>query len=180
MTCKNKPVRHRGSSTLEMTLVGIPLIFVIISTVEMARGMWIYHTLAYSLKEGTRFAIVHGQNCSTPPNNCAVKVSDIAKVIQKAGVALDPSLLKVEMQSTVDDVGPNLTLTLSTLLTTNTLFPTPSTGTTVGGGSMETNITFLAQYPFQSAIAIFWPGAGKGMQFPTFNLPASSQEKIQF
>jgi Flp pilus assembly protein TadG len=60
--------RRRGSSTLEFTLVGIPIIFVLISTFEMARGMWNYHTIAYAVKEGTRFASVHGIDCSTAPN----------------------------------------------------------------------------------------------------------------
>src|SRR5215471_18790761 len=51
-----------GSSLIEFTLVGIPIIFVLISTFEMSRGMWLYHTLAYAAREGTRYAIVHGVN----------------------------------------------------------------------------------------------------------------------
>ena len=38
--------RLRGSATIEMALVGIPIIFTLSSRFEMARGMWIYHTLA--------------------------------------------------------------------------------------------------------------------------------------
>ena len=56
--------RRGGSSLIEFTLVGIPLIFVLLSTFEMARGMWLYHTLAYAARQGTRYAIVHGVNCS--------------------------------------------------------------------------------------------------------------------
>ena len=56
----------RGNATIEFTLVGIPLVFVLISTIEMARGMWIYHTLAYAVKEGTRYAVARGQNNPTP------------------------------------------------------------------------------------------------------------------
>ena len=39
--------RERGTTLLEFTLVGIPLIFLLISTVEISRGMWQYHTLAH-------------------------------------------------------------------------------------------------------------------------------------
>lgn len=62
--------RRGGNAMIEFVLVGIPLIFVLISIFEMARGMWLYHTLAYSVKEGVRYTIVHGQNCATAPNSC--------------------------------------------------------------------------------------------------------------
>src|SRR5438874_6963926 len=85
----------RGSAMLEMTLVGIPIIFILISIFEMSRGMWIYHTLAYAVKEGTRFAMVHGQNCwpLTPSvtNSCKTMVADVAAVIKSAGIGLDPA-----------------------------------------------------------------------------------------
>ena len=37
--------RCGGQSLVEFTLVGIPLIFVLISVFEISRGMWMYHTL---------------------------------------------------------------------------------------------------------------------------------------
>src|SRR5215831_11346653 len=37
---------QRGATTVEMTLVGIPLMFVLVSIFEMSRGMWVYHTVA--------------------------------------------------------------------------------------------------------------------------------------
>ncbi len=162
---------RNGTATIEMTLVGIPLIFVLISTVEVARGMWIYHTLAYALREGTRYTIVHGVNCSTPPNNCAVAVKDIAAVIQNAGVGLyDTDNFEIEMKSPADDVSG----TLTSALADTTQFPSS------GGNSIGASITFSATYPFQSAIAMFWPGAGPGINFTSVTFPASSQEEIQF
>ncbi len=63
---------ERGSTVIEMTLVGIPIIFTLISVVEISRGMWMYHTLAYAAKNGVRLAVVHGRNCinvkSCPPS----------------------------------------------------------------------------------------------------------------
>ena len=71
----NRRRRQRGGSTvIEFTLVGIPMIFVFISTFEMARGMWIYHSLAYAVKEATRYASVHGASCTTSPNTCGVTI----------------------------------------------------------------------------------------------------------
>ena len=73
--------RTRGSSMIEFLLVGIPLIFLLISTFEVARGMWSYHTLAYGVKEGTRYASVHGQTCGTSPNTCTVTVGDVVQKV---------------------------------------------------------------------------------------------------
>src|SRR5262249_45663384 len=101
----NRRGKSRGSATLEMTLVGIPIIFVLISVAEMARGMWIYHTLAYSIREGTRYASVHGRDCSIGGNTCSVTVGQIAAVIKNAAIGLDPADLKVQMKSLTDDTG---------------------------------------------------------------------------
>ena len=72
----------RGNATIEFTLVGIPLVFVLISTIEMARGMWIYHTLAYAVKEGTRYAVARGQNNPTPTT-----YQNVCNAIVQAGTA---------------------------------------------------------------------------------------------
>ena len=47
---------RKGVAMIEFTFVGIPMIFVLVSSFEMARGMWIYHTMAYAVKEGARYA----------------------------------------------------------------------------------------------------------------------------
>jgi len=36
--------------------------------------MWNYHTIAYAVKEGARYASVHGSNCAAP-NTCQVTVA---------------------------------------------------------------------------------------------------------
>ncbi len=164
---------RRGSTLVEMTLVGIPLIFALISIFEIARAMWVYHTLAYALKEGTRYAIVHGINCTTLPNSCGVTVGNIAAKIRDAGVGLDPNRLQVQMQSLngADDTGLQ---TLTTLLGRSTPWPT---GT---GAAMQAPVTFTAQIPFTSAMAMFWPGVGQSVKFGTFLFPASSRETVQF
>lgn len=172
--------RSRGNSLIEFTLVGIPLMFILISTFEMARGMWIYHTLAYAAKEGTRFVITKGNDCATSPNSCAVKLQDVAKKIQYAGLGLDPTQLQVRFVSLTRTIGYE---SLQTALSdTTTYWPANAPGSAsadIGadpGEDLEIDIT----YPFQSAIAFFWPGAGPGFTFGTFTLPASSKEQIQF
>ena len=83
---------ERGASTIEMTLVGIPLMFVLISIFEISRGMWTYHTMATAVREATRYAMVHGQNCVyTPPtitNNCAITVGNLATRLRDYGAGI--------------------------------------------------------------------------------------------
>lgn len=168
--------RERGGSTLiEFTLVGIPMIFILISTFELARGMWTYHTVAYAVKEGTRYASVHGINCTISPNNCAVTIANIASVMHTAGVGLLPSQLTVTMTPAA---GSATTDTLDNLMTNNTAWP-PATPT--GTNNVGQPVTISAKYPFRSALAMFWPGArGAQRGAGLFYLPASSSDRIQF
>jgi len=178
--------RRNGNTTLEFTLVGIPFIFVLISVVEVARGMWIYDTLAHAIKEGTRFAIVNGKNCAKIPG-CAVTVADIANRIRLAGVGLNPAELEVTLtsfrqtanQGAVIYGTPVRCAPLSSCLSRNgrpgDVWP-PSPGNTP---KLDT-VLISGRYPFRSAVSMFWPGAGEGTSFGTFLLPATSMEVIQF
>src|SRR5438105_301282 len=88
-------LRQRGQAIVEFTLIGIPLMFVLISVFEVSRGMWIYHTLAHSVRDGVRYASVHGINCGQNGNTCTVTMRQIAAVIRDAGVGLDPASTNV-------------------------------------------------------------------------------------
>jgi Flp pilus assembly protein TadG len=162
---------ERGSAIVEMTLVGIPMIFVLISIFEMARGMWAYDTLAYAVRETSRYAIVHGQNCSVSPNSCAITVANLATRLLNAGVGLPADQLNATFHSLSDNVTCN---PVSSCLGNNTVFPSAV------GGSVGNPITISATYRFSSAISMFWPGAGRPIAFSPVNFPASSTDYIQF
>ena len=175
-----------GSAILEFTLVGIPMIFVLISVFEVARGMWVYHTLAHAVKEGTRFAIVNGKNCAAIPG-CTVTIADIADRIRLAGVGLAPNELEVRLTSMRQSSGGGVVVNgtpvnctpLSSCLSRSSQ---PGDVWPPGPGNRPKMDSVLIEgtYPFRSAIAMFWPGAGRGMKFAAFWLPASSMEVIQF
>jgi len=166
----NSGNRRRGSSTLEFTLVGIPLMFVLISTFEMARGMWNYHTIAYAVKEGTRFASVHGTNCATAPNTCTVTIGQVTQQIVNAGIGLPSNQLRLTFTSQSGAIS----CFASACLSNATVWP-QAPGNAVGSA-----IQIDATYPFTSAISMFWPGAGTGINFGTVTFPASSRETVQF
>jgi Flp pilus assembly protein TadG len=171
---KQRSNNRKGSAMVEFTLVAIPLIFVLISVFEMARGMWVYHTLAYALKEGARFAMVKGQNCATAPNACSVTVADVANRIRNAGVGLIPSELSLTLVSGTSTVNCQLDGGPSACVNNATQWPA------TGANDVGMDIQISGVYPFRSALAMFWPGTGRGVSFGTVNFPASSRENIQF
>jgi Flp pilus assembly protein TadG len=174
---------RRGNSMVEFTLVGIPLIFALISIFELARGMWIYHTMAYAIKDTTRYVAVHGQLCRNVNIGCAVTMDNISRHLRDAAVGLLPNQL-----TNVTFATQTRTITCATLTSANCLgsancFPTvadcTSTATAVDA-LPEMPLTITAQYPFRSSISMLWPGARGSIVYGTFNLPAQARERIQF
>lgn len=174
--------RRSGASILEFTLVGIPIIFVLISTFEISRGMWVYTTLAHATREGVRFAIVHGKNCGESPNSCLKTIADVATVVRDAGIGLEPSQLDLRFNVNCPiSFNPCAASGLGTWKKLSAhLADTGTTWPPDGSNDPGLRIEIEAVYPFRSALAMFWPGAGRGRQIGLFNMPASSREAIQF
>jgi hypothetical protein len=174
---KNKRL---GQALVEFTLVGIPLIFILISTFEVSRGMWIYHTLAYSVRDGVRYASVHGWNCTQNGNTCntLANVGNVASVIQFAGIGLDPAKTTLTFYTGPTDAAGDGKLqiakcTLTACQGNATAFP-PS-GANFVGQPISISITS----PFNSVIAMLWPGA-KPVSFASGLLGATSTDTIKF
>ncbi len=172
--------RSSGAVVIEMTFVGIPLIFTLISIFEISRGMWVYHTLTYAVKEGTRFAIVHGQNCvNNPPsvlNDCATSIAGVAQVIQNAGVGLDTGATGTYLRFYAPPGTAGTTCYFSGSGACSSLTATwPPSPTNQVHDLIEIDIVT----PFNSALSMFWPG-WKPVSFASVNLGASSSDRIQF
>ena len=167
-----KKSRARAGSTLvEFTLVGIPLIFVLISTFEMARGMWNYQTLAYAVRAGSRYAAVHGAGCSGSGNTCGVAVSDVANAISSAAVGLPAANFNIVLSSAT---AASVTCApLSSCSSNATVWP-PAADNAPG-----LDIRISGTYVFKSALAMLWPGGGKA-SFGTFTFVAYTRQPIQF
>lgn len=162
---------RKGASFLEFTLVGIGMIFFLISFVWMAIGMWTYQTLAYAVREGTRYAIVHGQDCKSP-NTCQVTIGDIVGVVKAAGPGLNPNNTTVTLTT---DSGVSTSGSITTLLSNTTKWP-PSTDYAPGQ-----NVTIKAVAPVPIFLMMFWPGAGHAKNYSgVFHLGASSTEGIEY
>jgi hypothetical protein len=167
----SRRARQRGSSLLEFTLAGIPLIFVMISVVETSRGMWNYVTLARAVNETTRFVSLRGSSCSNGTNSCSVTVGTVASRLASEAIGIPPAELSATL---VTDGGAVTTCQPITSCTSNTTTWPPSSDNATGK-----KVTINVWYNFQSALSMFWPGAGS-VQFGAVTLPAASTQRILF
>jgi hypothetical protein len=155
---------------VEFVLAGIPVIFVMISIFELARGMWTYHTMAYAVREGVRYAAVHGKGCAAP-RTCQVTIGQITTVIKNAGAGLPTSTTVVTLTPASGSASSD---TMANQLTSSTVWP-PSSANAPGQ-----NIKIRVTYPFRTFLAVFWTGAGRVNDSGVFNIGASSSAPIQF
>ena len=182
---------RRGATTVEMTLVGIPIIFILISVFEISRGMWMYHTLSYSVRNGVRMAVVHGINCfktADVPNDCSTTIAALAAQIQNSGVGLDPSITELTFTPGDTDATPKSCYmgtpsasppygSLVACSTVTTVWP-PDDGTGTFNG-VGKRLQIDVRTPFASALGMFWPGS-KPVNFALMNLGATSVDYVQF
>lgn len=162
--------RRRGQAILEFALTSVPMIFLLISIEEMARGMWIYVTLAHAVKEGTRYSIVHGADCIQAQSSCAITVGQLATQIKTAGLGLDPSQIGLVLET----VSSSKTCsTLSSCLNDGTTWPA-SPDNNVG-----LPITVSATYPFRTSLSMFIPQVGS-VRFGSMTFGARSREEVRF
>ena len=157
---------RKGSTAVEFVLVGIPLLFILFSLFEAARGMWTYQMMAYAVREGTRYAAMHGKGCASP-NTCQVTIGNIATYIQTAGPLINSgSTLTLTPAS-----GTATSDTIANLKTNTTIWP--PTSSYAPGQTVKLSIT----WGFRTIIPIFWSRSGNAT---TFYLVATSAEPVQF
>ena len=159
-----------GSSLIEFVLVGIPTICMLISTIELARGMWTYFTMAYATKEGARYAVVHGKGCSLNGNTCTATVATVARQIASAGIGLDAGTVNATFYSANGSVPCN---PLNSCYANNTTWPPTA------DGAAGSDIQISSSYAFKSALCFLWPGAGS-VPFSPIYFSAYSRQEMQF
>ena len=162
------PKATSGNAGLEFTLSSIPLLFVIISLVQMALGMWNYHTLNEAVKITTRTASLRGADCAS--TSCAMTVGEIAQMLTTKGIGLLSGSLNV----TLTDANGAITCDpVSTCTSSTTTWPRS------GGNAIGQVISISATYPFDSAISMFVPGKGNN-SFAPVTFSAISQQVVDY
>jgi TadE-like protein len=170
--------RRRGSAMVEFVLVGVTLLFAWISAVEMARGMWHYHTLQYAVKAAGGYVAVHGANCAVSPNSCTIEVKDVAAVLKKAAIGIPDNRMNVQFTSAS---GTRVACNpLNTCYGNTTQWP-PATPTTDPDNLVGKSFTIRVDYVFNSALSMVTPGVPQGVvRFGAPTLSGFSQDTVLF
>jgi Flp pilus assembly protein TadG len=167
---------QRGNSLIEFTLVGIPIIFLLISIVDVSTGMWDYETLAYAVKQGARFAVVHGQDCSSGSNSCGTTVGAIANRIAYTATGLPAAQINATL--TTQSGAATTCNPLSSCFTSTTAWP-PATPSGNPDNAPGKTITVYASFTCRTVFNMFWPGH-RDVDAGPYTLPAQSTQTIQF
>ena len=86
--------REHGQALVEFSLIAIVFFILVFGMIDIGRAVWNYNTLAQATREGTRYAIVHGADSTTPsgPGNDAAVQAEV----EKFGGGLNLSQLTVQ------------------------------------------------------------------------------------
>jgi Flp pilus assembly protein TadG len=168
---------RRGSAMLEFVLVGVPLIFVWISIVEMSIAMWYNHTLAYAVKMAGTYASVHGAKYLAASGTTGL-LKNTATVLRDNAAGMLPSTITVTFKSISGTDHSTVLATYSCVLSAcvaDTATVWPSSSYNSAGAEFE----IVATYTSVGVYGMITPGGSVGMRaLPAF--PAYTHATILF
>ena len=175
---------RRGSAILEFAFTGVPLIFVWISTVQIALGMWHYHTMQYAVKATGSYLAEHGGDCASP-NTCSITIESLASVMKTNAIGVPASALQMTFNTVSSSDHKTVTNTVSCTITNTT---TPANGcdhnTTAwpptGSNSAGSEFEIQAEFQWNPAMGMVAPGAGSAVSFSSVWLPAYTHQVVLF
>src|ERR1700678_1023365 len=115
---------RRGSAILEFAFTGVPLLFIWISTVQIALGMWHYHTMQYAVKATGNYLAQHGSDCASP-NTCQATIESLAGVMKPHPIGVPATALQMTFNAVSASGHQTITSTVTCTLTNSTA---PSSG----------------------------------------------------
>jgi Flp pilus assembly protein TadG len=175
---------RRGSSMLEFAFTGVPLIFVWLSIVQIALGMWHYHTMQYAVKVAGNYLSQHGSDCGGA-NSCTTTIEGLAAILKTNAMGLPATAMNMTFKS-VSGTDHTTALTTVTCLLTDPTVPAngcdqnttqwlPTTNNAPGS-----EFEILAKYQWSPMIGIVTPGAGQSFTFAKFWFPAYTHQTTIF
>lgn len=168
----------RGSALLEFTLMGVPMIFIWISIVQMSCGMWNYDVLQNAVKATGNYIAVHGADCSKSGNSCTINVGNVISTFQTYAIGLPSSAVSMTLTSasgTTVNCNP-----ITTCSSSSTTWP-PTADNAVGK-----DFKIRADYTWHTALAMIAPGGagvvkfGSGAGAGVYDFPGYTHQVILF
>jgi len=164
--------RERGSAIIEFTMAGIPMIFILFTTMQVCIAVWNYFTLDHAVNLAVRYASLHGATCSSGGNTCTVTLGQVAT--QLANYATGVPAAKINATFTTDSGSVTTCNPLTSCLSNGTTWP-PSANNDNQVGS---DLTIRAQFNMNMTLAMFWFRDGMVNNDGTLGFPAQSTQQI--
>ena len=161
---------QRGIALIEFTIVGIPVIFLTTSIIDMSLESWNFHSMVYAIEVADRYACAHGKTCSKGGNTCTIKVQDVASMISHQALGLDPSSMNVIL--TTNSATTNC-FPLNACFSNTTQFPS-TTDNNVG-----LDIKISATYTMHNPVSMLWFGSA-GTSIGSFTVGATTRQNIVY
>jgi hypothetical protein len=158
---------------VEFSLAGVASMILLISTFQLAIGMWNYHTLAYAIHQSARYVTVKGIGCTQAGNSCSVTIGTIAQRIAAIGIGVPSNTVQVTL--TTESGASTACSPLNSCFSNVTVWPPATNSDNIVGS----RITISGKYRFQGVLLFFWPGQTT-QSYGAVWLPASSTQKILF
>ena len=89
-TTARRGTRQAGSAILEGALTITAFFMMIFGILDFGRMLWIYNTMGYIAREGSRYAMVRGINATTPATSSSIQTFAAARAI-----GLDPAAITI-------------------------------------------------------------------------------------
>ena len=91
---RRRAASERGSTLVEFALVFLLFVVLVVATMELGRGVWLYVTVAHAARQGVRYAQVRGD---------AATITGIKEFVESAAIGLDAEKLTVNPTWTSED-----------------------------------------------------------------------------
>jgi Flp pilus assembly protein TadG len=177
--------RERGAETLEFTMIGLPLTFLLYSIANMCFSMLTLHTLQEAVEQGARYTATRGATCSSGTNSCSATVQQIAGVVatQAAGVIL--SKLNISLIPAGDTANTITCSPITTCLSScasgcnsnrTTVWPTA----TNSDNSPGQDIIITGDCPVVAPMSMFWTGSSPSSAIASSHFYAYSRQRLTF
>jgi len=159
---------------VEFTMAGIPMIFLMFTTIQVSIAVWNYFTIDHAVNVAARFASLHGATCSANGNTCTVSLGTVATQLANAATGVPANKIKATFTT---DSGVQTTCNpLSSCLSNSTTWPPSANNDNQVGAS----VTIKAQFTMNMALAMFWFRNGMINDEGAFTFPATSTQQIMY
>lgn len=93
MRRRGRAQAQKGQALVEFGIVSLTLMLLLVNIVDLMRGFWYFNTLGYAVREGTRYASVHGSSSDSPVSSS--DPTPVVQVVRDQSTGLDAGLMSV-------------------------------------------------------------------------------------